>query len=197
MSEHPLASCPRCGEQLPERAAFCPACGLQLASDTAVIPQPRHESTPSPVDVTYVSRLPPELQRSAQTIGRTASTLRDRFRATAGTLAIRSEAKRRVAALRAQSVALESEKRQALLALGHAVHLEDDAGTETARERIRTLDEQLAGKGAEMQAILEEAERSIAQRLEVQPTQVGVLPVPEPPPDPAPPGEPPTPAPDS
>ena len=64
-----------------------------------------------------------------------------------------------------------------LFELGDAVYRDDEQGTETARGRLEELDELVARREAEMQAVVAQAQERIQQRrLEVQPTEMVELP---------------------
>jgi hypothetical protein len=122
-------------------------------------------------------------------VARSTAEALDAFRARAGvaadSLATRGRAARRVLTLRRELQRMGQLRAQLLVELGDAVYREDEQATETARGRVRELDELAAQREAEMQAVLAQAQERLQQRrLEVQPTEMVELPD-----EPAAPGE--------
>jgi hypothetical protein len=115
------------------------------------------------------------------TVARSTAEALDSFRAragvAAGSLATRGRAARRLIAARQELRRMGDLRRRLLLELGEAVYGGDEQATETARERIRELDELAARREAEMEAVVVQAQEQLQQRrLEVQPTEMVELP---------------------
>jgi zinc-ribbon domain len=113
----------------------------------------------------------------------------DAFRARAGaaadSVATRGRVAKQLLSLRRELQRSDAVRRRLLFELGAAVYREDDEETETARERVRELDELRTRKETEMQTIVVQAQDHLERRrLEVQPTEMVELPE-----QPAPPGE--------
>src|SRR5207244_13105892 len=119
--------------------------------------------TPSRVHVVRRWRRRPEVTGSARAIGRLAWGFRVRVRAAAESMAIRTEAQRRVAVLHAEADALAARRTRELLELGEAAYRQDDEETERGRERVRALDEEIVAKQAEMEAVAAAAEERMRQ----------------------------------
>ena len=122
-------------------------------------------------------------------VARSTAEALDAFRARAGvaadSLAPRGRAARRVLALRRELQRMGQLRARLLVELGEAVYRGDEQATETARGRVKELDELAAEREAEMQAVLAQAQERLQQRrLEVQPTEMVELPD-----EPAAPGE--------
>jgi hypothetical protein len=120
-------------------------------------------------------------RRPERTVVRSTAEALEAFRARAGvaaeSLATRGRAARRVIALRRELQRMTAVRSQLLFELGDAVYRGDEQATETARERVRELDELAAGREAEMQAVVAQAQERLEQRrLEVQPTEMVELP---------------------
>jgi type IV secretory pathway TrbD component len=103
------------------------------------------------------------------------------FRARAGSaadsLATRGRAAKRLIVLRRELQRMGSLRAQLLFELGSAVYRGDDQEIETARGKVRELDELAAQREAEMQTVVVQAqERLQRRRLEVQPTEMVELP---------------------
>jgi hypothetical protein len=102
---------------------------------------------------------------------------RARTGAAADSLATRGRAARRLLALRRELQRLSAIRARLLFELGDAVYRGDEQATDVARQRIEELDSLAAQREAEMQAVMETAERRIEQRrLEVQPTVIAEQP---------------------
>ena len=119
--------------------------------------------------------------------------LRARANVTAGSVATRGRAARRLLGLRRELRRLAALRGRLLFELGDAVYRGDDNAAESTRGRLEELDRHVASTEAQMQEVVATAERRIEERrLEVQPTEMVELPnepAPEPgevnPPDPA------------
>jgi hypothetical protein len=128
-------------------------------------------------------------RRPEGAVARSTAEALDAFRARAGvaadSVATRGRAARRVLALRRELRRMAALRRRLLFELGDAVYRGDDQATETARDRVRELDELAAQREAEMGEVVAEAqERLRRRRLEIQPTEMVELPE-----DPSQPGE--------
>jgi hypothetical protein len=128
-------------------------------------------------------------RKPAGAVARSTAEALDAFRARAGfaadSLATRGRVTRRVLVLRRELQKMAALRAQLLFELGDAVYRGDEQQTETARGRVRELDELAAQREAEMQAVVAQAhERLQRHRLEVQPTEMVELPE-----EPAAPGE--------
>jgi hypothetical protein len=114
-------------------------------------------------------------------IVRSTSEALDSFRARAGSaadsLATRGRAAKRLIALRRELQRMGSLRARLLFELGAAVYRGDDQEIETARGKVRELDELAAQREAEMQTVVVQAqERLHRRRLEVEPTEMVELP---------------------
>ena len=129
----------------------------------------------------------------AKATGDALWTLRQRAEAAVESLSARSQAARRIAALRRRLDELAAARQAQLLALGEATYRDDHVAAEALRLELRRLDEEAAGVEAETARVVDEAEARVRQaRFQVQPTEMVDVPEPYPPPDE---GTPPTPAP--
>jgi zinc ribbon protein len=122
-------------------------------------------------------------------VARSTAEALDGFRARAGgaadSLATRGRAARRLLALRRELRRMGGLRARLLLELGAAVYRGDDQGTERARGQVQELDELVALREAEMEAVVAQTqERLERRRLEVQPTEMVELPDPPDPPGP-------------
>jgi hypothetical protein len=114
-------------------------------------------------------------------VARSTSEALDAFRARAGvaadSLATRGRAARRLISLRRELQRMTALRSRLLFELGDAVYRGDEQATETARDRIRELDELAAQREDEMGAIVAQAQdRLWRRRLEIQPTEMVELP---------------------
>jgi type IV secretory pathway TrbD component len=114
-------------------------------------------------------------------VARSTSEGLEVFRARAGSaadsLATRGRAAKRLIALRRELQRMGSLRTRLLFELGAAVYGGDEQEIETARGKVRELDELAAQREAEMQAVVVQAqERLERRRLEVQPTEMVELP---------------------
>jgi hypothetical protein len=128
-------------------------------------------------------------RRPEGAVARSTAEALNAFRARAGvaadSLAARGRAARRLIALRRELQRMAQLRNQLLLELGDAVYRADEQGTETARDRVRELDDLAAQREAEMGAVVAQAqERLRRRRLELQSTEMVELPD-----EPAQPGE--------
>jgi hypothetical protein len=107
----------------------------------------------------------------------------------ASALFTRSGARRRLAALQAELDDLGRARQVRLADLGTAVYAGDRRATKTVRSELERIDASIAGKEAEMAAVVSETEESVRRaRLQAQPTEM--VEVPEQPAEPEPqPGE--------
>jgi hypothetical protein len=117
-------------------------------------------------------------------VARSTAEALDGFRARAGvaadSLATRGRAARRLLALRRELQRMAVLRSRLLFELGAAVYRGEDQGTERARGQLRELDELVALREAEMEAVVAQTqERLERRRLEVQPT--GMVELPDPP----------------
>lgn len=120
-------------------------------------------------------------RRSASAVDR----LRSRVGVAAGSLATRSDARRRVGGLRTELARLEGRRQELLRALGESVYARDEAATEKARAELEELDRTTAAKEEEMRAIVAQTEERLrSARLEVQRTELVEVPGDPPGPDP-------------
>lgn len=120
-------------------------------------------------------------RRPQGAVARSSAEILDTFRAHAGaaadSLATRGRAARRLIALRRELQRMETFRQQLLYELGDAVYRGDEDATQTARARIEELDWLAAQREAQMQQVMEMAERRLEQRrLEVQPTVIAEQP---------------------
>jgi hypothetical protein len=116
-------------------------------------------------------------------VARSTAEALDGFRARAGvaadSLATRGRAARRLLALRRELQRMAVLRSRLLFELGAAVYRGEDQGTERARGQLRELDELVALREAEMEAVVAQTqERLERRRLEVQPTEMVELPDP-------------------
>ena len=114
-------------------------------------------------------------------VARSTAEALDAFRARAGvaadSLATRGRAAGRLMSLRRELQRMAALRSRLLFELGDAVYREDEQATETARDRVRELDELAAQREAEMGAVVAQAqERLQRRRLEIQPTEMVELP---------------------
>ena len=152
-----VPSCPRCGEQLPERAVFCPACGTRVTGGV-------QES---------FSRYPPAIITSRRRVARAAKAFGERARALAETAAIRSRGQAELNKLRYVRLELLERRGALLTELGAAVYADDPEGTERARREIVKLDERVAGAEEQMQALATDVDERVRKaHLPLQDTEV-------------------------
>lgn len=116
-------------------------------------------------------------RRPAGPVARASAEVMDQFRAraevAADSLATRGWAVKRVVALRRELQRMAVFRAQLLSELGDAVYRGDGQATETARGRVEELDKLAAAREAEMQDVVETAQRRIEhRRLEIQPTEI-------------------------
>ena len=103
--------------------------------------------------------------------------LRARANVTAGSVATRGRAARRLLGLRRELRRLAALRGRLLFELGDAVYRGDDNAAESTRGRLEELDRHVASTEAHMQEVVATAERRIEERrLEVQPTEMVELP---------------------
>lgn len=160
MNASSAPSCPRCGEQLPERAVFCPACGTRITG--------AQES---------FSRYPPAFASATgharRRVAEAARVFRERVRALAQSAAIRSRAQAELNKLRYARLELLERRGALLTELGEALYTDDAEATERARGEIARLDERIAATEAQMQALATEADERVRKaHLPVQDTEV-------------------------
>jgi hypothetical protein len=122
-------------------------------------------------------------------VARSTAEALDGFRARAGvaadSLATRGRAARRLIALRRELQRMGQLRAELLFELGDAVYRGDEQGIETAREQVKELDELVAQRELEVEAVVARAQERLQQRrLEIQPTEMVELPE-----DPSRPGE--------
>lgn len=119
---------------------------------------------------------------------RAADRLRDRLRFARTSVSARASARRDVYRLLREREELVHARDGGLRRLGAAVYARDDPATESLRSELERLDQALAAKEAEMDAVSERTREQLDEaRLEVQPTEMVELPG-----EPAPPEPPPT-----
>lgn len=116
------------------------------------------------------------LRDSSSRVARVAVTAVRRLRAWAGFgweyLGAWTGAGRSVVRLKRESRALRRERERVRIALGDAAYLEDEAGVNALRSRLREIDDGLAAREEEQAAILERARRRVEdEHLAVQPTR--------------------------
>jgi hypothetical protein len=114
-------------------------------------------------------------------VARSTADALDAFRARAGvaadSLATRGRAARQLLSARRELQRMAVLRDRLLFELGAAVYRGDEPGAERAREKLGELDELMAGREAEMQAVVAETQERLQQRrLEVQPTEMVELP---------------------
>jgi zinc-ribbon domain len=114
-------------------------------------------------------------------VARSTAEALDSFRAragvAAGSLATRGRAARQLIGARRELQRMGILRGRLLFELGEAVYRGDEQATQTARERIRELDELAARREAEMEAVVVQAREQLQRRrLEVQPTEMVELP---------------------
>jgi zinc ribbon protein len=122
---------------------------------------------------------------------RSVSTIRDRAGFAVEAVSVQSTARVELFRLRRELSELVAQRVETARALGEAVYGGADEDAQEARKRMRELDEALAAKEGEMNAVAAEANERIQRaQLQVQPTNVVEPPqVPEPMPVPSePPG---------
>lgn len=120
-------------------------------------------------------------RRPQGAVARSSAEILDAFRAHAGaaadSLATRGRAARQLIALRRELQRMAAFRNHLLYELGDAVYRGDEDATETARARIEELDSLAAQREAQMQQVIDMAERRLEQRrLEIQPTVVAEQP---------------------
>jgi hypothetical protein len=120
-------------------------------------------------------------RRPQGAVARSSAEVLDTFRARAGaaadSLATRGRAARQLIAMRRELQRMSAFRQHLLYELGDAVYRGDEDATQTARARIEELDSLAAQREAEMQQVMEMAERRLEQRrLEVQPTVIAEQP---------------------
>jgi hypothetical protein len=120
-------------------------------------------------------------RKPAGAVSRSTAEALEAFRERAGVaaeaLATRGRAATQLLAVRRELQRMAQLRLRLLVELGDAVYRGDEEQTETARSRVEELDRLAAQREAEMQAVIEQAERRLAQRrLEVQPTEVAEQP---------------------
>lgn len=136
-------------------------------------------------------------RKPSGTISRASAEALEGFRARAGVAAeswaLRGRAAGRLVVLRRELARMNALRGQLLLELGAAVYRGDYQATETARAQVAELDQLVAQREVEMQAVVSTAqERMERRKLQVQRTEMVELPQePFPPPDE---GQPPEPA---
>jgi len=115
------------------------------------------------------------------TVSRSTAEALDAYRARAGvaaeSLATRGRATRRLFAIRRELQRMAALRARLLFELGDAVYRGDEQATEEARSRVEELDRLAGQREAEMNEVVETAQRVLAsRRLEVQPTEVAEQP---------------------
>ena len=120
-------------------------------------------------------------RRPEGAVARSTADALDAFRARAGvaadSLATRGRAARQLLSARRELQRMAVLRDRLLFELGAAVYRGDEPGAEQAREKLVELDELMAGREAEMQAVVVETQERLQQRrLEVQPTEMVELP---------------------
>jgi len=120
-------------------------------------------------------------------IARASGAALERAGVAASAFSKRSGARRRLAGHRAALDELERERHARLAELGEAVYGGDKAATKAVRSELGRLDEAIAGKEAEMAAVVAETEESVRRaRLQAQPTEMVEVPERPEPPEPQP-----------
>jgi hypothetical protein len=142
--------CPTCGATADD-GLFCRMCGSRL-DDSAT-----------------VDRLGPEWSaRRLQLAG-----LLDRARFAADYLQTKSRVRRQLGVIDAELRRLNGERKEDLVALGEATYRGDEEASGRAREKIRTLDEQIEQQHERQRRVVEEATSRIErEQTSVAPTQI-------------------------
>jgi len=120
-------------------------------------------------------------RRRPDGVARSTAEALDTFRAragvAAGSLATRGRAARQVLGLRRELKRMAALRTQLLFELGEAVYRDDEQATKTARGQLDELDALSGRREMEMQAVVAGAQEQLQQRrLEVQATEMVLLP---------------------
>jgi ElaB/YqjD/DUF883 family membrane-anchored ribosome-binding protein len=115
----------------------------------------------------------PETPSQAEKVPRFLANARERARFTLAAATAWSAARRRVAAIESELRRLAADRQEALFSLGDATYRGDEQAAETAREQVRSLDEQIEEQRRQQQLVVEETRHVVEhERQFVEPTRI-------------------------